>query len=882
MPLTGQAAIGGLSDGQVKESRIRHGSNKLKKVGGKTFFSRYLESFSDPMIRILLMALAINLIFLLRTHVWYEPLAIAVSIFIATTISTLSEHGSQSAFERLREEASKTRCRVIREGFVKEIPIEEIVVGDFVMLAAGDTVPADGCLYSGCLEVNQAALTGETKEAIKRPNGRVCKTDDLTAGNAVYRGSAVTGGEGVFIVNRVGDNTFYGRLAREVQTETRESPMRVRLLKLAKTISKIGYSGAAMVAAAYIFRIIYKEFDFSLPMFVEYYSSWNKFLPELLNVIMLSVTVIVVSVPEGLPMMITVVLSANMKKMLNDNVLVRKMVGIETAGSMNILFTDKTGTLTCGSLSVSEIITGSGKTFDSAQKLKKSPEFLEIFRVSAYYNNGAGFSKDGDAVGGNATDRALLRFITAREQPQKIKLIKKVPFDSERKFSLVHTEGYKYKTLIKGAPEKILPYCNYFLDEYGNNIKLDKAFIETTISERAKKAVRLLAMAVSENINDSESGEYSLLCLIGIVDRVRPECRESVARLKKAGIQVVMVTGDNKETAKAVASDCGITVSDKDWVSDSKELSSLSDDEIEKRLGDLRVVARALPSDKSRLVRIAQKKGFVAGMTGDGVNDAPALKAADVGFSMGSGSDVAKEASDIVILDNNIQSVTKAVMYGRTIFKSIRKFVTYQLTVNICAVGLSVIAPFFGVDTPVTIMQMLWINLVMDTLGGLAFSGEPAREKYMTEKPKKRDENILNKYMISQILWMGFYSLMLCLLFLRVPILSNYLRQSGNSEYFMTALFALFMFMAIFNSLNARTHNINLGSHISGNKPFVFIMGIVFIVQSLMIYIGGRVFRTADLTFTEFIITLLLAFTVIPADILRKLILKKKGKLNGV
>jgi magnesium-transporting ATPase (P-type) len=269
-------------------------------------------------------------------------------------------------------------------------------------------------------------------------------------------------------------------------------------------------------------------------------------------------------------------------------------------------------------------------------------------------------------------------------------------------------------------------------------------------------------------------------------------------------------------------------------------------------------------------------------MTGDGVNDAPALKAADVGFSMGSGSDVAKEASDIVILDNNIQSIAKAVMYGRTIFKSIRKFVTYQLTVNICAVGLSVIAPFFGVDTPITIMQMLWINLVMDTLGGLAFSGEPAREKYMTEKPKKRDENILNKYMISQVMWMGFYSLMLCLLFLRVPVLSSYLRQGANSEYFMTALFALFVFMAIFNSFNARTHNINLASHISGNKPFVLIMGIVFIVQSLMIYVGGKVFRTADLTFTEFIITLLLAFTVIPADIFRKLILKKKGKLNGV
>lgn len=885
MAFAAGAVKGGLDESQVLQSRKKYGSNVLKKVSGKSFLSRYLECFSDPMIRILLVALGINLIFLMRTLDWYEPLGIALSIFIATTISALSEHGSQSAFERLRKEASKIRCRVIREGYVKEVSIEEIVVGDYVLLQSGDMVPSDGCIQSGYLEVNQAALNGETKEAVKRPLGRTCKTDDLNAENALFRGSVVCGGEGILLVTRVGDDTFYGNMSLEVQSDTRESPMKVRLYKLAKTISKIGYSGAALVAVAYAFRILMSEFGFNLPLFISYYSSFNKLFPELLNIIMLSVTVIVVSVPEGLPMMITVVLSANMKKMLADNVLVRKMVGIETAGSMNILFTDKTGTLTKGQLSVSSVITGNGKTFKNVSELQSNPDFWQIFYASAYYNNDSAYTYQKNiakAVGGNATDRALLNYIAGKDSPLKLNLIKKLPFDSVRKYSLSHTNNASFKTLIKGAPEKILPNCTYCYNQKGEKVKLDLNYIEQIKKSNAENAVRLLAMAVSENIAENENGEYTLVCLIGIHDGLRPECKDSVARLKRAGIQVVMVTGDNKETATAVAKRSGIVTSERDWITDSKELAELTDSQIEKKLQHLRVVARALPSDKSRLVRIAQNKSLVAGMTGDGVNDAPALKAADVGFAMGSGSDVAKEASDIVILDDNIHSVTKAVLYGRTIFKSIRKFVIYQLTVNLCAVGLSVIAPFLGVATPVTIMQMLWINLVMDTLGGLAFSGEPVRESYMTEKPKKREENILNKYMISQVLWTGCYSLMLCLMFLRIPLFSSYLRQDENSAYLMTALFALFMFIAIFNSLSARTHNINLTSHISGNKPFILIMSVVFVVQSFMIYIGGSVFRTSDLTAGEFIITIMLAFTVIPADIIRKLILKKKEKLYGV
>ncbi|MDD4003027.1 MAG: calcium-translocating P-type ATPase, PMCA-type [Clostridia bacterium] len=885
MPLI-YADAKGLSDKEVEQSRLKYGSNELKRIAGKSFFSRYIESFADPMIRILLVALGINLIFLFRSLNWFEPLGIALSIFTATAISALSEHGSQSAFERIQSEASKSQCRVLRSGKIIEISVEQIVVGDYVLLQAGDMLPADGCMLSGKIEVNQSALNGETKETAKLPLSARCSANDLNAKNAVFRGSLVCGGEGIFIVSKVGESTFYGNMAREVQANTRESPMTVRLLRLAKTISKIGYTGAVLAALSYIFRIYSAEFNYNTDLFFNYYSAPDKLLSELLNVIMLAVTVIVVSVPEGLPMMITVVLSANMKKMLADNVLVRKMVGIETAGSMNILFTDKTGTLTKGQLSVNTVISGNCKIYDNIKQIEKYNSFWQIFCIAAYYNNGANIVYENNlrAVGGNATDRALLSFVMNNKLP-KLNIIKNIPFDSTKKYSAVYTDSKKFPFLIKGAPEIILPLCKYYYDEYGIKQHFTAgAKLKKLLDEKAANSVRLIAMASCDKCSSSSgiSQELTLISVAGIKDELREEAAGSLNRLYRAGIQVVMVTGDNRITAKAIAAECGILSSKYDWITDSAELSTMSDSEIAKKLINLRVVARALPSDKSRLVRIAQNLGYVVGMTGDGVNDAPALKAADVGFSMGSGSDVAKEASDIVILDDNILSVTKAVLYGRTIFKSIRKFVIYQLTVNMCAVGLSVIAPLLGVNMPITIIQMLWINLVMDTLGGLAFSGEPPRESYMLEKPKSREENILNKYMVSQVLWTGMYSLILCLLFLKMPLLSGYIRGDAQGAYFMTGLFALFMFTAIFNSLNARTHNINLSSYISRNKPFVFIMSIVFIMQSLMIYIGGNVFRTADLTISEYIITLMLAFTVVPIDIARKLILKKMGKLRGV
>ena len=370
--------------------------------------------------------------------------------------------------------------------------------------------------------------------------------------------------------------------------------------------------------------------------------------------------------------------------------------------------------------------------------------------------------------------------------------------------------------------------------------------------------------------------------LIAIKDDLREEAKEGVSLIQNAGIQVVMITGDAKETATSIAKEVGILQSKDDIVLTSSELNSMSEFDLEQLLPRIKVIARALPQDKSKLVKIAENRDLVVGMTGDGVNDAPALKKANVGFAMGSGTEVAKEASDIVILDDNILSISEAILYGRTIFKSIRKFIIYQLTCNFCALFLSIIGPFVGVNTPITIIQMLWINMIMDTFAGLAFSFEPALKETMQEKPKDKNEPIMNKYMYSEIIWTGLYSALLCLFFLKSPWIRSLIRPDDDFKYLMTAYFALFIFIGIGNAFNARTHRLNLFAHLKENIVFVFTIIFIASVQMILIYKGGTVFRTFGLTPYELMFVILLALTVIPVDFLRKVLLKKKGIKLGV
>lgn len=867
----------GLSEEEVLESREKNGSNIITNKKRNTFLEMFIQSLGDPIIRILIIALGIKLVFLIKDFDWYETVGIVIAIFLASFISTISEYGSEKAFEKLQEDASKIKCRVRRNGKIKEITIDDVVVGDMVLLEAGDKVPADGILIDGDLLVDESSLNGETREIRKE----ALKSNQIVSEkNMVFRGTVIYGKSGIMKITKVGDNTFYGKIAQELQESTPDSPLKIRLRHLAGIISKIGYVGAFLVSLSYLFSMIVIRNNFDINLIKETVTNFPLMTGYILYALTLSVTIIVVAVPEGLPMMITLVLSSNMKKMLKSNVMVRKMTGIETAGSLNILFTDKTGTLTKGKMEMLYFMGNDFKKYHKESELKKYSKYYSIIKKSIIYNNASTYTSDNKTiVGGNITDRAILKFIEY-DKNSNIKIIDTVPFDSKNKYSLSLIDDRGKLALIKGAPEKILSSCTYYYDNNGDSKRLlNTKSIELKLKEETSKGARIIAFATSK------TKELRNLTLVGfalIKDDVRKEAIEGLKLIDKAHIQTVMITGDNKDTAYAIGKEVGIIKKSSDIILTSEELNKLNDEELKQTLPNLRIVARSLPQDKSRLIKISQEKDLVVGMTGDGVNDAPALKRADVGFSMGSGTEVAKEASDIIILDDNLYSISQAILFGRTIFKSIRKFIIFQLTVNICAVSLSIIGPFIGIETPVTVIQMLWINMVMDTFAGLAFSFEPPLKEYMDEYPKDKNEPIINKYMWHEIIFTGAYSSLLCILFLKLPIISAIFRDGDNNKYLMSAFFGLFIFIGIFNCFNARTHRLNLFAHLYKNKPFIAIISFIVLVQILLIYYGGNLFRTVGLNFKEFQFMILLAFSVIPVDWFRKIYLRTKGIKGGV
>lgn len=852
----------GLTDNEVLVNRKKYGSNEISKIKTSGFFQLLFESLGDPIIKILLIALGIKIFFTLKEFDWFETIGIVIAILIASFISAISEYGSNKAFQKLQAEASKIKTRVMRNGKIVEISIDEVVKDDLVILSVGDKVPADGVLVKGDLYLDESSLNGETKEIHKYIGGDV----------NLFRGAVVYSKEGEMRVTAVGDSTFYGKLALEIQEDSDESPLKLRLRGLAEIISKLGYLAAILAALAHMFSAVVLKNNFQIDLIIETITNGSLMFKELLYSLTLCVTIIVVAVPEGLPMMITLVLSSNMRRMLKNNVLVRKMVGIETAGNLNILFTDKTGTLTKGKLEVVGFIDPKGRRYNNESDLYKHSKFHELVKLSMTINNASSRGR-GSAIGGNITDRALLNFIES-DIPHHEK-INVIPFDSKNKYSITEIKGL---SLIKGAPEVILGGCTRYYDIDGNEkVMTDKKVINKLIENITKEGVRVLAFATFK-----EKHVMTFVGLALIKDEVRNEAIEGINLVKKAHIQTVMITGDNKDTACAIAREVGLLENGSDVILTSAELNKYSDEELSRLLPRLRVVARSLPQDKSRLVKIAKEAGLVVGMTGDGVNDAPALKKADVGFSMGSGTEVSKEASDIVILDDNFLSISKAILFGRTIFKSIRKFIIFQLTINLCAVSLSILGPFIGVETPVTIIQMLWINMVMDTLAGLAFSFEPPLLEYMNEKPLKKDAFIINRYMKGEILFTGFYISIICILFLKLPLFKEIFRVDDNHIYLLTAFFALFIFISVFNSFNARTSRLNIFKDVLRNKVFLVIIIFIIFVQILMIYFGGNLFRTTALTLLELNVVILLAATVIPIDWIRKLYLKKKNISVGV
>lgn len=854
----------GLNEEQVKKSRDLHGSNILTQIPPDPLWKKFLNGFKDPMIMILLVALIVQLVlFFLGQSEWFEAAGIFTAIVIANGVSSISESKQEGKASALKaEEAAKETAKVIRDGKLIEIHISDIVVGDIVYLQSGDKLPADGEITDGIINVDQAALNGETEEAEKKPaDGNSYNIKDLLNKHYAYRGTVVCGGEAYMEVKVVGDNTLFGHLALEVQEETRATPLQVKLKKLAKQISTFGYVGAIAIVVGILSRAIITG---SAPTGVY---DWIKFL---MNTITVAVTIIVCAVPEGLPMLTSILLSFQSLKMTKDNVLVRKINGIETAGSLSLLFSDKTGTITEGRLSVVEMATGNVEIFKKLSQLP--PPLSEDVIIGIGINNSAVVS-DGSVIGGNSTDRALMSFLNEADAASmsKEEVRNFNAFDSSKKISTVTLEhDGKNITYIKGAPEKIIEKCTKYIDENGTEKDLvEKNYLKSYIDSQAGRSMRLLAVAKAEGNSCDEN--LTLICVLSIRDNVRKEAADAIKEVANAGIQVVMVTGDRKETAVAIAKDAGLITSSDDVALTSAEMAEKSDDELKKILPRLRVVARALPTDKSRLVRIAQELNMVVGMTGDGVNDSPALKKADVGFAMGSGTEVAKEAGDITILDDNFSSIKKAILYGRTIFKSVRKFLIFQLTVNIAAVLTCFIGPLLGETVVLTVVQLLLVNLVMDTLAAIAFGSEPALDEYMQEKPIPRSASIINREMFIEIIISALYITAVCTSILFVPFINNLIGDVDKS-----AVFATFMMAITFNGFNARTSHINPFEGIGRNKNFLWVMASIFILQFLFVTFGGSVLSVEPLSLSAWLICMFMAFLIIPIDMIRKAVMRKK------
>ncbi|MDD6759892.1 MAG: cation-translocating P-type ATPase, partial [Turicibacter sp.] len=861
----------GLTDEQVQESRLKYGSNVIEEAEPETFLDKVKGQLGDPMIKLLIaIAVIMGMLAVIGHGDWLEVAGIVFSVALVTVISARTELASDSEYRKLKSGVKKETCKVYRQGKVVELEIDDIVVGDCIILQSGDKIPADGFLVDGFIKVDNSSLNGESEECKKfaheDPNSVELSTwntsitgDTFVDETSVFRGAVTVDGSAVMKVVRVGMATVMGEMAKEMADDEVDSPLKVKLSDLAHKISTFGYIGAVLIMVALLFSKVMAMGGFGA------YFSQDPILifKQILEVVMLAVVIIVMAVPEGLPLMIAIVLMQNTKKLLDSQVLVRKPIGIETAGSLNILFSDKTGTITKGRLEVVEFFDGALEDSYEASIMIKEQMLLCIGK-----NTGAMFNEAGEIIGGNATDKALLSFVTKEnyEAVQGIKVFKSQQFNSANKYSAAELDGTTY---YKGAPERLLSRAKYYLDHEGNVMPLNLAAINQKIDQLAEKSMRVLSFAYSNSplVEDTLPTDLVIIGFVGIRDDVRPEARHAIGEVQQAGVQVVMITGDRKETAVAIAKDCGLMKKASDVALTSDELNQLSDETVKEMLPNIRVIARALPTDKSRMVRLAQELNLVCGMTGDGVNDAPALKRADVGFAMGSGTDVAKEVGDIVILDDNFKSIESAILYGRTIYNNIQKFIKFQLTINVAAVAICAIAPFLGMEQPLGVTHILWINLIMDGLGALALGSEPALKAYMNEKPKSRTESIVSRKMMGQILVAGTYVTILSLIFLTLPFFKQFF---GSEDIHSTAYFSLFVLLAVFNAFNIRSEGANLFVHMNQNPGFIKVLGVIVIVQIILTFVCGNMFSCTPMGLAHWVFILLLAVSIIPVDLIRK------------
>lgn len=888
----------GLTSQEVEASKQAHGTNALSQKEATSIFDIFMDAMKDQWILILLAALLFQVIIntlamfnpIFGHANWLETISLVVAILLSTGFSTISEYRNELNFNKLQDEASKTLVKVYRDGKLKEILIDDIVKGDQILVQAGDKIPVDGILLDGTLKVNQAAVNGESDDVIKLPlDGRPePDANDLFTELRVFRGTVAVSGEAVIEATVIGDNTIMGSINTALQEDAKESPSTGKLAHLAKSIGVLGYSGAGLYVAIAIISVLTRS--------IETFMALSPALVFVINTILYAVTIIIMAVPEGLPMMLAMVAAMNSGNLLKQNILVRKPDSVETAGYTNILFSDKTGTITKGVLSVVDFILGDGTLYNTTNSGHGS-EFKEMnedvkseLLIGIGDNNDSVVSEDEVsgkkyAAGSNNTDKALLNFLIDNDlldfNNNDVVVIEKEQFNSATKFaSITLSNGLKY---IKGAPEFTMSDVKFYLDENGNQQPITEDStrkLDEVSLQQANRSMRLLAIIREEN------GVKTLIALTCIRDNIRDDIPQTVKDLDRAGVQLVMVTGDRKETAVAIAKDAGIIKSDDDIILTHDELDAMSDEEVKEALPKLRVVSRALPLDKKRLVNLAQDLDMVAGMTGDGVNDSPALKSADIGFAMGDGTQTAQEASDIVIVNNSLASITKAILYGRTMTKSVQKFIKFQLTVNVATIAISLLVPLFGLFVPVlsgvkevfSIIMILWINLIMDTFAAMMFGEEPPLDKYMSEAPVAKKARILTNDMKAAIGTAATFITVGSLLILTntFGIQEFITKGTGNFEMVTTFNLTFFIYAILWNALNTRSTGLDILSHISKNKKFIWIMVLIMVVQTLILQFGGAVFGTVPMDIEHYLVAAGLAALVIPIDMVRKVLTRKK------
>ena len=837
----------GLTDQEVLQNRQKYGMNLLTPPKRPSIWKLYLEKFQDPVIKVLLVAAAFSLLISIIESEYAETIGIFFAIFLATGIGFYFEYDANKKFDLLNAVGEETPVMVIRNGKVHEIPKKDIVVGDVVILNTGDEIPADGVLLEAVsLQVNESSLTGELM--VNKTTDEVHFDEEATyPSNSVMRGTTVTDGHGVMCVERVGDATEIGKVARQATEQSQEqTPLNLQLTKLANLIGKVGFTIATLTFVIFTAKDLYAYLSVTA---VTDWHQWLEIARIVLKYFMMAVTLIVVAVPEGLPMSVTLSLALNMRRMLKTNNLVRKMHACETMGAITVICTDKTGTLTQNLMQVYDA------KLDEAQK---------NLIAEGIATNSTAFLEEKEGEGkpsgvGNPTEVALLLWLNEQGMDyislrNQAKTVNQLTFSTERKYmaTLVDSSVLNARVLyVKGAPEIVMGKCN--LEE-----SRVKQYNEQLLAYQ-NQAMRTLGVAykvIPENSNTDcaelvKEGGLTFMGIFAISDPIRPDVPDAVKKCQSAGIRVKIVTGDTPGTATEIARQIGL------WTSEDTErnritgveFAALSDEEALERVVDLKVMSRARPMDKQRLVQLLQQKGEVVAVTGDGTNDAPALNHAQVGLSMGTGTSVAKEASDITLLDDSFHSIATAVMWGRSLYKNIQRFIVFQLTINVVALLSVLLGAFLGTELPLTVTQMLWVNLIMDTFAAMALASIAPSMDVMNEKPRKRTDFIISPAMRNNIFGVGAGFLIVLM-----GLLAFFKNMPGGMDvHHLTVFFTIFVMLQFWNLFNASV----FGTNHSIFKDAGHAMGmlgvalIILVGQFIIVTFGGKVFRTEPLPVLE-------------------------------